>query len=482
MTTAPAEADADGCAVGVADDFNGDGRADVVAGDPQARFDVLDEAGVIQVRYGDASGLVGFGEEEVIWQNKGGEGLIPQAGARYGSALATADVDCDGYTDILVGAPLYDWDSGADAGLAQLVRGGPGGAGSGGTTVYSAADFGNARAEGDQFGFSVDILEDVGQGGTPAPDAYAMAIGVPYRDAPGANDTGAVALRTAYDGGSVSAWIDQETDGVPGGSESGDRFGSAVAFGDLNGGDVDALVGAPGENVGSVTDAGSVTLLEGVYGDEIADAIVYTQNSSGVPGTVEAGDRFGDAIEIVRSESTTFGAIGIPREDVGSAANAGSVQLFRGGSPVNWTTALTQDTAGVAGSAETGDRFGTDVAIARGTNARLAVGTPSEDIGSIDDAGTAQLFRLDSLANDISYSQNTSGILGAPHTGDAFGSAVGFVDGPGENVLLIGVPLDTTYTRGLVTYVPYPSGDPRTWNPVSPNGRAFGSSLASEGR
>lgn len=178
LSSMPAEADADGCATGVITDFNGDGFADVVVGDPQATADTLASAGLIHVRYGE-SGSTGFGPTEVIRQQESGDGRPVQAGARYGSSIATADVDCDGYTDILVGAPLYNEAGHTDAGVAQLLLGGPSGAGDGGTTVYTAVQFGELVAAGDQFGYAVDLLEDVGQGGTPAPDAYALAIGVP---------------------------------------------------------------------------------------------------------------------------------------------------------------------------------------------------------------------------------------------------------------------------------------------------------------
>lgn len=478
LSAMPAEADADGCDTGVITDFNGDGFADVVVGDPQATADALTTAGVIHVRYGE-SGSTGFGSTQVLRQQEGGDGRPVQAGARYGSSIATADVDCDGYTDILVGAPLYNEAGHTDAGVAQLLLGGASGAGDGGTTVYTAAQFGKTVVAGDQFGYAVDLLEDVGQGGTPAPDAYAMAIGVPYRDSSGLADSGALATRSAVDGGSTYKWIDQNTLTVPGASEVGDRFGSSVALGDLDGNDIDAMVGVPGENIGSTSDAGAVVALKGIYGDELNGALAYDQGSPGVPGAVEANDRFGEVIEITRSGSTTYGAIGIPGENVGSDTDAGSVQLFSGGSPVTWGIGMTQDTSGVGGAAESGDKFGSDVAIAKGSPVRLAVGVPTENT-TVTDAGIVQLFRLDNIAADVTYSQGSAGVFGAVQSGDQFGSAVGFVDGASEDVLLIGVPNDVTHTAGLLTYVPYPSGTAHTWNPGT--GVTFGGALASEGR
>ena len=51
----------------------------------------------------------------------------------------------------------------------------------------------------------MDALEDVGQGGTPAPDAYALAIGAPGYDVGGHNDAGWVGFLAALDGGNVAS-------------------------------------------------------------------------------------------------------------------------------------------------------------------------------------------------------------------------------------------------------------------------------------
>jgi hypothetical protein len=51
--------------------------------------------------------------------------------------------------------------------------------------------------------------------------------------------------------------VSQSTKGVPGTSETGDHFGQAVATGDLDGDSYDdAVIGTPGEDEGSVEDAG----------------------------------------------------------------------------------------------------------------------------------------------------------------------------------------------------------------------------------
>ena len=87
-----------------------------------------------------------------------------------------------------------------------------------------------------------------------------------------------------------------------------------------------------------------------------------TQNSPGIPGTAEAGDRFGAALSI--NYSGRLGgivdvAVGVPNEDIGSLADAGSVIVLQDlYDPVETAVALDQNSAGVPGVAEAGDRFG----------------------------------------------------------------------------------------------------------------------------
>ena len=78
-----------------------------------------------------------------------------------------------------------------DSGYVQVVWGSAAGLGAGdGVGAEHPSDFPRRIAAGDQFGFAVDALEDVGQGGTPGPDAYALAIGVPGGNVDGVDDAG----------------------------------------------------------------------------------------------------------------------------------------------------------------------------------------------------------------------------------------------------------------------------------------------------
>ena len=123
-----------------------------------------------------------------VSQGAGIVGGAPEVGDRFGFALAAADFDCDDYTDLVVGTPYEDIGGQADSGYVQIIWGSADGLGSGvASRQITQTNFPNADiTAGDQFGYAVDALEDVGQGGTPAPDAYAVAIGVPGGDIGGA--------------------------------------------------------------------------------------------------------------------------------------------------------------------------------------------------------------------------------------------------------------------------------------------------------
>jgi len=153
------------------------------------------------------------------------------------------------------------------------------------------------------------------------------------------------------------------------------------------------VVGAPGETVNGHANAGAVFYLD-AYDYSFpyeARAQEYMQDSAGVPGVAEEGDQFGhslaaDGISLAtgRPHDVTVGA---PGEDIGSAIDAGSVTVFAD-HPTGWKViaALTQNTAGIFGTAETGDQFGHSLAMRSASNGvtapELIVSAPYEDVGS----------------------------------------------------------------------------------------------------
>ena len=114
-----------------------------------------------------------------------------------------------------------------------------------------------------------------------------------------------------------TVWINQDTAGVPGTAERGDGMGSGLSIGDTNGdGYLDVATGLPGEDLGSITDAGAVLVLRGSANGLTATGVkAFTQDTSGVPGTAEKGDRFGAETALVDADGDKNGLIvGAPGE------------------------------------------------------------------------------------------------------------------------------------------------------------------------
>ncbi|WP_286253914.1 FG-GAP-like repeat-containing protein [Streptomyces graminofaciens] len=182
-----------------------------------------------------------------------------------------------------------------------------------------------------------------------------------------ASDVGSVSEMSMYEAGTVrvvyggasgpttrTATITQDTKGVPGVGEAGwrggddsdygDQFGYSLAAGDVTGdGYPDIAVGVPGEDIGSVRDAGSVVLLKGGRaGLTGTGAQAVDQSDAGVPGASEAGDQFGREVSLldVNSNNRADLAVSAPTED-GTYKDSGAVWVFRGSKAGLTTTSIT---------------------------------------------------------------------------------------------------------------------------------------------
>ncbi|WP_458244647.1 integrin alpha [Streptomyces sp. MAI_2237] len=88
----------------VQDDFNGDGYRDLAVGAPHASNGGVEEAGSVVVLYGSASSLSAT-RRTVITQATTGIPGSPEDDDQFGGTVASADLDRDGYADLIVGAP-----------------------------------------------------------------------------------------------------------------------------------------------------------------------------------------------------------------------------------------------------------------------------------------------------------------------------------------------------------------------------------------
>jgi hypothetical protein len=446
-----------GCGSG---DLNGDGFADIVAGDPNATVNGKAAAGDIVIRHGTAKGP-GRGTQQIVTQAQAVPGLSAEAGDDFGAVVDMGYVDGDDCTDVVVSSPGEDVGTVKDAGAVQVIFGSPTGLGRGrpGLSLTTAtAGLAGSVAGGDHFGADLAMTHELQAG-----DPQSLAIGIPDRDDAGAVNAGAIAKLDFAADGSISndELVTQSSTGVDGASEKGDHFGTALDFGyGLHAGtsmwSEELLVGVPGEN----SSAGAVDIIDGTSTPGTYDVTAVTQNTPGFAGASEAGDRFGASLDWGRVDATGSPrwAVGVPGEDVGTLKNSGAVLLVMG----YWTSAtdlmLTQNSPGITGSAEAGDGYGTTVLLTQywsdGFRMGLVVGTPGEDVGKLKDAGVVSLLQVDETGGrDIAITQSTAGVPGAAAAGEHFGQAVGSSDSLDD--LLVGVPDDVGYSRGVVLEVPW---------------------------
>jgi hypothetical protein len=210
-----------GFSVATAGDVNGDGYSDVIIG-----------------AYAYDNGQLDEGRAFVYFGSTGGLGLTPawtaesdQAGAWFGTAVATAgDVNGDGYSDVLVGAPLYD-NGQSDEGRAFLYLGSA--AGPALTPAWNA----ESNVGGARFGNTLATAGDVNG------DGYAdVIVGAPTQDTFILFSAGAASLYLGSVGGlaPVPVWT------VTGVQNIEDYGWSVSTAGDVNGdGYSDIIVGAP---------------------------------------------------------------------------------------------------------------------------------------------------------------------------------------------------------------------------------------------
>jgi|GEM_PF-584034 len=255
-----------------------------------------------------------------------------QADERVGMVVATGDFNGDQIADGVIGAPGRDVDELVDAGGVYIMEGDFSGIkdieakqlwtqNSDGLVGSSANGdtFGGAVAAGD---FNNDGYDD-------------LAIGIPMKDVLGKSDAGAVQILYGTPSGLVIAGNHLITrDSIGQTSAAGDRFAQALATGDFNNdGHDDLAIGAPGESVSRHAGAGAVHVLYGAAAGLSTSGNEYIhQDSPGLADEAEAGDGFGQVLEVgyLNGDDNADLAIGVPLEDISSTTDAGAVQVVYG--------------------------------------------------------------------------------------------------------------------------------------------------------
>jgi FG-GAP-like repeat/FG-GAP repeat len=383
-------------------DFNGDGYGDVAVTAPGASVGGAAAAGAVVVHYGSASGVTAT-KRVVLTQNSTGVPGTAEAGDRFGSDLAFGDFNKDGYTDIAVSASYEKVGTDVDGGTVEILWGSSKGL-NGGTTVPDPSPSGH-----DRFGQSVEAADFDGDGKTDLAIGSSSATVNVYRGgftpsgATGGTDSYAAPIQSGGDTGvlnlvsgdvngdgvadlitngyekTTAGWdtnvvaFGAKSGGLPssGGKQLPGGFLSAV--GDLNSDGYGDIVigedfdpepdGAP-SIPGAVT-GGKVVVVDGAA-TGVGSSYSIDQDSPDVPGVSETGDHFGGDLSIgdVNGDGHPDLAVGAWGESVGSATKTGSVTMLYGtakGLTGSGAQYFTQDSAGVPGSNETGDEFGSDV-------------------------------------------------------------------------------------------------------------------------
>jgi hypothetical protein len=422
-------------------DFDGNDASDIVVGMPG----YSGGAGAVDVR---------GTEDPALLLTAASLGAGTGAGDGFGTALALGDLDGDLCADLVIGSPgegLSDASDGAGAGEGQvhIVFGG-----GGGIETDTVVTLPHDSSDLDRFGASLVLVART-TGLSPVHDLY---VGAPDAGVGGHDRAGEVFRYTITPGSGsrISATLrevrSQDSAGVPGSAETGDRFGAVLGSAEDSG----VLVGVPAEDVGSVRDAGAVWFLRVDPDGLVTTSQSWSQDSPGVGGVPERSDHFGAAV----GSRGGVAVIGVPGEDHGSLADTGMIQVLDpalppSGDPVTRGfvpgRTVTQDTAGIPGAAEAGDRFGAAVAV--GTALQLcesldaAVGAPGEDLGDVRNAGSITLLALESgsRCRPDARSQG-SGLAGAAEANDEVGAVLGLTRGRIDEAdaysdrLLIGVP------------------------------------------
>ncbi len=444
-------------------DFNGDGFDDLAIGVPDEDVGLRVDAGAVHVLYGSVGGLRAtiasgapidarlFTESATWWA-----GVSPQAGSRFGEALAIGDFNDDGFDDLAISAPGRDIVAVADAGRVYVVYGGHAGLGSGGSWIISEASYARAVGAGDRFGLSLASGDFDGDG------ADDLVIGAPLDDLDAA-DAGVAWLAYGAPGGLMliprRAPLHLVHWGMTPGP--GEMFGWSLAVGNFDSdGYDDLIVGAPGfDRLGVVNCGQAFAFHGGPRGTEFGGIVLLTQSIFPGGDVEEVGDQLGWSVAAGDFDGNWADdvAIGAPLEDLGGIMNAGSVFVTGGipgaGLTFGWhpDQSFEQDRFGLDGN-EPDDQYG--VAVITGDwNGDgcddLVIGMPEQSIGAAVSAGVIHV-----LPGDLGFGpglgafpafrwhQNTTGVLDVAESDDRFGAALGKGDynGDGFDDLVVGVP------------------------------------------
>ncbi|MEU6373513.1 FG-GAP-like repeat-containing protein [Streptomyces sp. NPDC046909] len=382
--TTPASA----AAAKYADDFNGDGYRDYAAA-----WNADTKGGGVLITFGTAAGP--GTKTQFISQSSSGVPGADETDDGFGTDRAAADFNADGYADLAVSAPGENVDGRTDQGAVTVLWGSASGL-SGGTAVPAKAKTSYAR-----MGSDLAVGDFNGDG---KKDLAVVAYGKTYVYRGVINRTGVHGTVSTLDKTSFSSTA------VIAGSVNGDGKTDLVLIGD----------GVTPEEIWSEAwfVKGGTTLSSG--------KTLRLESQSGNGGST---DRGGDGV-IADFDKDGYGDIAIGTSLYGGYK--GRVSVWYGARSGPSTSArITQNTSGIANTAEAYDYFGDSVSAGdvNGDGYKdLAVGAYGETVNGKEYAGIVHVLygRASGLTGTGSqtFARNSAGIPGALEADDYFGATV----------------------------------------------------------
>ncbi|MEU5688317.1 FG-GAP-like repeat-containing protein [Streptomyces venezuelae] len=431
-------------------DFNHDGYADLAVSAPDGTVDGVEKAGYVSIVYGTASGPGTESHQRISRATPGVPGEL-QGTFAFGYQTVPADLDADGYTDLLV-------TGGDDSGNKATVLWGSAAGLTGADTLLPHAN--SEFATGD---FNGDGKRDLVVNDVPSDDPDVSGMTVEYgpftrAGKPASQDSvvtsdGPTGLRSFITGDLTGDGVDDIVSthgfeemthdarffkgGRSGVSHTSTKLGTAYSgtVGDVDGDGYGDLIT---RDIGSVTEVidshpGSITIQYGSSaGPTDARKKVITQATAGVPGASEDDDAFGASLSAgdVDGDGRAEVAVGVPGESLDAAAGTGAVVVLKGASKAEGgmtgkgAVAYNQTTAGVPGVAESGDDFGRQVRLTdldKDGHADLTATAPGED-GTFTDSGALwNLYGTTGGLTTTGASTLAPAKLGDPEKGAKFG-------------------------------------------------------------
>ncbi|MFF3687507.1 FG-GAP repeat protein [Streptomyces sp. NPDC002187] len=394
-------------------DFNGDGYRDVALPAPAATVSGKSGAGAVVVLYGTAS-RVSAQKRVVITQDSAGVPGAAETDDFFGAATAFADLNMDGYADLVVGTPFEDNGTTANTGTVTVLWGGRNG-------LSKATTLPTPAAEGARYGLDVAAYP---QGKTFARVLVGGWDGSVHYGGPFGTSASPGGAPSLVQNDRFTPSLAHGALGDLNGDKTPERVLSTVRLGGRSGGDVlvnhdpnasyapqqggDGLVAAVGDIngdgygdlVAGDPDDAHATPADGSLGGRISiwygsstgvsansNPVRIDQSTAGVPGTAERGDKFGSSLTVtdLNHDGLADIVVGAPGEAIGSKTYAGAVTVIPGrstGALGTGSYTVTQDTQKVPGGSESGDEFGSSLAagdVNKDGRPELIVGGGGED-------------------------------------------------------------------------------------------------------